>query len=117
MPEQQSCSYNPRHAQWNDVPIDQWEAAKWKQWKPKSPTSDHNAKIEREYLRIKHAINQANLALSLDKVKIKLKLTSAKSIALVFLKLLYLYHHTSVRKMWFYRNNGNGYMGCWLLTV
>ena len=82
MPEQQSYSYNPRHASWNDVPIEKWEAAKWKQWKPKSPASDRNAKIEREYLRIKHAINQANLALSLDKIKIKLKLTSAKSIAL-----------------------------------
>ena len=82
MPEQQFCSYNPRRAQWNDIPIDKWEPAKWKQWKPKPPASDREAKVEREYLRIKHAINQANLALSLDKVKIKLKLTSAKSIAL-----------------------------------
>ena len=82
MSEQRSCSYNPRHAQWNDIPIDKWEPAKWKQWKPKPPASDISAKIEREYLRIKHSVNQANLALSLDKVKIKLKLTSAKSIAL-----------------------------------
>ena len=82
MSESQPCSYNPRHAQWNEIPIDKWEPGKWKQWKPKPPASDRNAKIEREYLRIKHTINQANLALSLDKVKIKLKLTSAKSIAL-----------------------------------
>ena len=82
MAKKQSYNYNPRHAQWNDLPIDQWQPAKWKQWKPKSPASDRTAKIEREYLRIKHAINQANLALNLDRVKVKLKLTSTTSIAL-----------------------------------
>jgi integrase len=75
-------TYDPRKAQWDGTAIEEWEASKWKQWKPKHPASDECAKIEREYLRIKHAIAQANSALSLDRVKIKLKLTSVKSIGL-----------------------------------
>jgi hypothetical protein len=78
----ESSTYDPRKAEWDGTPIEQWEASKWKQWKPKHSASDEDAKMEREYLRIKHAVNQANSALSLDRVKIKLKLTSAKSIGL-----------------------------------
>lgn len=75
-------TFDLRHSVWEDTPIDQWDAAKWKQWKPKHPNSDEQAKLEREYLRIKHAVQQANAALSLDRVKIKLKLTSPKTIGL-----------------------------------
>lgn len=82
MPINESLTYDPRKSEWDGIPIDQWEPSKWKQWKPKYPASDEYTKIEREYLRIKYAIQQANSALSLDKVKIKLKLTSSKSIGL-----------------------------------
>ncbi|MGD1873499.1 MAG: integrase [Mastigocoleus sp.] len=81
MSEQKVSKYNLRQVQWDGVKIDSWDASKWKQWKSKSPT-DKYVKFEREYLRIKHAIAQANLALSLDKVKVKLKLTGSHSIAL-----------------------------------
>ena len=54
--------------------------AKWKQWK--GELKDHEAKLEREYLRIKDSVKRSNTALILDKVKVKLKLTSYKSIGL-----------------------------------
>ncbi|MFQ4140629.1 integrase [Chlorogloeopsis sp. ULAP02] len=78
----QSSSYDPRKAEWDGVPIEKWEPSKWKQWKSKHTATDEFVKMEREYLRIKHTVEQANTALSLDRVKIKLKLTSAKSIGL-----------------------------------
>ncbi|MCM0592410.1 MAG: integrase [Gloeotrichia echinulata CP02] len=82
MLSKESSAYDPRKAEWDGIPIEQWEPSKWKQWKSKYPGSDERAKIEREYLRIKHAIVQANSALSLDRVKVKLKLTSPKTIGL-----------------------------------
>ncbi|MBW4615515.1 MAG: integrase [Desmonostoc vinosum HA7617-LM4] len=82
MPSNEFNTYDPRKGEWDGTPIEQWEPSKWKQWKPKSSASDECVKIERDYLKIKHSIQQANFALSLDKVKIKLKLTSAKSIGL-----------------------------------
>ncbi|MFN6569152.1 integrase [Dendronalium sp. ChiSLP03b] len=82
MPSSEASTYDIRKSVWDGIPIDQWEPSKWKQWKPKQPASDENAKMEREYLRIKHAIGQANSALSLDRIKVKLKLTSPKTIAL-----------------------------------
>lgn len=82
MTEKKSGSYDPRKAEWDGIPIERWEPSQWKQWKSKYPATDEFVKMEREYLRIKHAIAQANTALSLDKVKIKLKLTSANSIGL-----------------------------------
>ncbi|GAB1542285.1 site-specific integrase [Scytonema sp. NUACC21] len=82
MPSNQTSSDDPRKAEWDGVPIEQWEPSKWKQWKAKYPATDELAKIEREYLRIKHVIAQANSALRFDKVKIKLKLTSSKTIGL-----------------------------------
>jgi hypothetical protein len=72
MPSHESGTYDPRKIVWDGIPIEQWEPSKWKQWKPKYTASDENIKIEREYLRIKYAIQQANSALSLDRVKIKL---------------------------------------------
>lgn len=81
MLSQQSHSYDPRQAEWNGISIDKWNPSDWKQWKPNAG-KDEAAKIEREYLRIKHAIAQANTALSIDRVKVKLKLTTAKSIGL-----------------------------------
>lgn len=80
MPKERN-TYDPRNAAWDGTPIDQWEASKWKQWKGKL-AADAQVKLEREYLRIKHAIQQANSALSLERVKVKLKLTSAKTIGL-----------------------------------
>lgn len=83
MPDNQS-SYDPRKAVWNNVNIEDWDASKWKQWKPKhtgSPT-DCTATIEREYLRIKYGVKQANSELDVDKCRIKLKLTSPNAIAL-----------------------------------
>jgi integrase len=77
-----ATSFDPRNSEWQGTPIDKWEAAQWKQWKAKSPSADQQAKLEREYLRIKYAIQQANTALSLDRVKVKLKLTSPKTIGL-----------------------------------
>ena len=82
MNSRKSTTYDFRKSEWDGIPIDQWEPSQWKLWKPKQPASDEHAKMEREYLRIKHAIGQANSALSLDKIKIKLKLSSPKSIAL-----------------------------------
>ncbi len=82
MSSNDSSNYDPRSAEWDGIVIDEWEPSKWKQWKAKYPASDESAKIEREYLRIKFSIIQANSALSLDKVKIKLKLTGLKSIGL-----------------------------------
>lgn len=76
--------YDPRKAIFDNIPIDQWDCSKWKQWKPKhtgSPT-DYIARLEREYLRIKYAVQQSNQQLTLDKVKIKLKLTSPNAIGL-----------------------------------
>lgn len=75
-------TFDPRNSEWEGILIDQWEASKWKQWKPKHLSSDEQAKLEREYLRIKYAVQQANAALGLDRVKIKLKLTSLKTIGL-----------------------------------
>ncbi len=77
-----SDNYNPRKASWEGTPIDEWEPAKWKQWKAKQSAKDEFVKLEREYLRIKYGVFQANLALSLDRVKVKLKLTCGKTIAL-----------------------------------
>ncbi|WP_413199472.1 integrase [Nostoc piscinale] len=82
MPSNATSTYDPRKAEWESITIDQWEPSKWKQWKAKHPASDEFAKIEREYLRIKYAIQQANSALNLEKVKVKLKLTSHKTIGL-----------------------------------
>ncbi|MEA5503321.1 integrase [Halotia wernerae UHCC 0503] len=82
MPSHKSGTYDPRKTIWDGISIEQWEPSKWKQWKPKHTASDENIKIERGYLRIKYAIQQANSALSLDRVKIKLKLTSLKTIGL-----------------------------------
>jgi hypothetical protein len=73
-------TYDPRKAIWDDISIETWDAGKWKQWKAKS-TGD-SAKIEREYLRLKHGVEVANSALRLERVKIKLKLTTCKSIGL-----------------------------------
>lgn len=75
-------TFNPRKCEWEGIPLEQWEPSKWKQWKAKQPAADELAKLEREYLRIKYAVQQANAALSLDRVKIKLKLTSPKTIGL-----------------------------------
>ncbi|AUT00521.1 integrase [Nostoc sp. CENA543] len=75
-------TFNPRNSEWEGIPIEQWDASKWKLWKPKHSSADEQAKLEREYLRIKYAIQQANTALHLDRVKIKLKLTSPKTIGL-----------------------------------
>ncbi|MDJ0616040.1 MAG: integrase [Calothrix sp. MO_192.B10] len=80
MSSQETSGYDPRKAEWDGTSIDRWEASKWKQWKGK--LRDECAKVEREYLRVKHGVGQANTALSLDKVKVKLKLTSYKSIGL-----------------------------------
>lgn len=77
-----TSTYDPRQAEWEGISIDKWDAAKWKQWKDKSPATDEFVKIEREYLRIKHAINIANSSLTLERVKVKIKLTSPKSIGL-----------------------------------
>jgi integrase len=82
MSNKDCSSYDPRNAECDGIVIDEWEPSKWKQWKAKYPTSDEYAKIEREYLRIKYSIIQANSALSLDKIKIKLKLTGLKSLGL-----------------------------------
>ncbi len=82
MLSQNSSTYDVRKSEWDGIPIEQWEPSKWKQWKSKYPAADESVKIEREYLRIKYAIQQANSALSLDRVKIKLKLTSPKTIGL-----------------------------------
>ncbi|AKG20193.1 integrase [Calothrix sp. 336/3] len=81
MPSQQSSNYDPRRGEWDGIAIDSWEVSLWKQWKPKQ-TTDDCVKQEREYLRVKHLVIQANTALSLDRVKIKLKLTTYKSIGL-----------------------------------
>jgi integrase len=78
----ETSTYDPRKAEWEGISIERWEAAKWKQWKAKNPASDDLAKIEREYLRIKHAVMVANSGLNLERVKVKIKLTSAKSIGL-----------------------------------
>ncbi len=77
---QETCSYDPRKAQWDGTSIEKWEPSEWKQWKGK--LKDDCTKAEREYLRIKHGVGQANTALSLDRVRVKLKLTSYKSIGL-----------------------------------
>jgi integrase len=82
MSSSETSTYEPRRAVWDGIQIEDWDAAKWKLWKAKNPATDDCAKIEREYLRIKHAIAVANSALSLDRVKIKIKLTSVKSIGL-----------------------------------
>ena len=82
MSDKQSDNYNPRKAQWEGTSIDKWEPSKWKQWKAKQSGKDEFVKLEREYLRIKYSVAQANLALSLDRVKVKLKLNCGKTIAL-----------------------------------
>ena len=82
MSNNQSSIYNLRKAEWEGIPIDKWELSKWKQWKKSVSKSDEFVKLEREYLRIKYSVSQANLALSLDTVKVKLKLTNGKTIAL-----------------------------------
>lgn len=76
--------YDPRKATFEGIDIDQWDCSKWKQWKPKhtGSSTDYAATVEREYLRIKHAVQQANQQLTIDKVKIKLKLTSPNAIGL-----------------------------------
>ena len=76
MSNNQSSIYNLRKAEWEGIPIDKWELSKWKQWKKSVSKSDEFVKLEREYLRIKYSVSQANLALSLDTVKVKLKLTN-----------------------------------------
>lgn len=75
-------SYDPRKAEWNGTKIDDWEPSKWKQWKSKATGTDYPATMEREYLRIKWAVQQANAQLDADKVRVKLKLTSASAVGL-----------------------------------
>ncbi|BAZ08534.1 site-specific recombinase XerD-like protein [Calothrix sp. NIES-4071] len=75
-----SSTYEPQNAEWDNVPIDKYPPAKWKQWK--AGTASDEVKLEREYLRMKHSVQVANSALLLEKIKVKLKLTSAKSIGL-----------------------------------
>lgn len=82
MSNNQTSTYNLRNAEWEGIPIDKWEPSKWKLWKAKVSAKDEFVKLEREYLRIKYSVIQANLALSLDRVKVKLKLTNGKTIAL-----------------------------------
>ena len=74
--------YNPRKAEWEGMSIEQWDPSKWKQWKAKQSAKDEFVKLEREYLRVKYSLAQANLALSLDRVKVKLKLNCGKTITL-----------------------------------
>ncbi|OKH32807.1 integrase [Calothrix sp. HK-06] len=73
-------TYEPRKAEWDNVLIDKYPPAKWKQWK--AGLSDESVKLEREYLRMKHSVQIANSALLLERIKVKLKLTSSKSIGL-----------------------------------
>ncbi|CCH67084.1 Phage integrase family [Richelia intracellularis HH01] len=75
-----TSGYDPRKSEWEGILIDKWKPSKWKQWK--GELKDDEAKVEREYLRIKHSVKRSNTALILDKVKVKLKLTSYKSIGL-----------------------------------
>ena len=82
MSRKQSGSYDPSKAEWNGNGISEWDASKWKQWKPKATGTDYPATMEREYLRIKWAVQQTNAQLDTDKVRVKLKLTSANSIGL-----------------------------------
>lgn len=79
-----SSSYDPRNAEFNGIKIDDWDSSQWKQWKPKfaSSTTDYTAIAEREYLRVKYAVQQANQQLDIDKVRVKLKLSSPNAIAL-----------------------------------
>ncbi|KJH70387.1 site-specific integrase [Aliterella atlantica] len=79
MPPKDS-SYDPRKAEWNGCAIAQFDPANYKQWKPKDKSD--RAIREREYLRIKYAVNQVNKQLDLAKVKVKLKLTNHQSIGL-----------------------------------
>lgn len=82
MSRKQSSSYDPSKAEWSGNKITDWDASKWKQWKPKATGTDYPATMEREYLRIKWAVQQANTQLDADKVRVKLKLTSANAIGL-----------------------------------
>lgn len=83
MTENHSGNYDPRKAIWNDIPIDEWEPKDYKQWKPKHTGGIHyTAIVEREYLRMRYAVQQANERLSAAKVRVKLKLTSHTSIGL-----------------------------------
>ncbi len=75
-----NSTYEPRKAEWDNVSIDKYPPAKWKQWK--AGLSDESVKLEREYLRMKHSVQVANSALLLERIKVKLKLTSSKSIGL-----------------------------------
>lgn len=75
-----SSTYELSQAEWDNVLIDKYPAAKWKQWK--AGLSDESVKLEREYLRMKHSVQIANSALLLERIKVKLKLTSSKSIGL-----------------------------------
>jgi integrase len=74
-------TYDLRKAEWENVSIEKYPAAKWKQWKA-GIALDDTVKLEREYLRIKNSVQVANSSLSLEKIKVKLKLTTYKSIAL-----------------------------------
>lgn len=79
---QSITSYDPRKAEWNGTSIEEWEPSKWKQWRPKATGTDYCATAEREYLRMRYAVQQANTQLDIGGVKVKLKLTSPKSIGL-----------------------------------
>lgn len=75
-------SHDPRNAEWDGIKIEQWEASRWRQWKPKATGTDYLANMEREYLRIRYAVEQANIRLNTASVKIRLKLTSPSAIGL-----------------------------------
>lgn len=75
-------SYDPRKAEWNGILIDDWDPAKWKQWKSKATGTDYLAVVEREYLKVRYLVEQANEKLDIAKVRVKLKLTSPQAIGL-----------------------------------
>lgn len=77
-----NSSYDPRKAQWNNISIEDWDPSKWKQWKPKATGTDYPVNMEREYLRMRYAVQQVNDQLDIAGVRVKLKLTNHKSIGL-----------------------------------
>lgn len=74
--------YDPRKAEWNGTPIDAWEPSQYKKWKPKHTGTDYCVNMEREYLRMRFAVQQANQRLDSKNVRVKIKLTNHKSIGL-----------------------------------
>jgi len=80
--KQSTATYDPRNAEWSGTSIEDWEPSKWKQWKPKATGTDYLAVVEREYLKMRYAVQQVNDQLDIAGVKVKLKLTTSKSIGL-----------------------------------